>query len=167
MRREHREIQSQEPSKKKNQEPSNGTDNRFAQPAAPCQTIQTFMETKGKGVIFFRRKTYPRRAKHSGAQPENSAHRVSAVVPPFLPQQQLPVVERKNFAPFSCGCLQGFVTICSAECFTQNCVTKPGSKANPYTYILILCPAIRAILGRIRQAFQGTLCCSATRFLLP
>lgn len=36
-----------------------------------------------------------------------------------------------------------------------------------YIYLLILYPAIRAALGRIRQAFQGILCCSATRFLLP
>lgn len=95
--------------------------------ARPYETIWTSMETqKATGVVFF---------------------------PPLLPQQQLPAVGWKNFAPFSCRHLQGFVAIYSAECFTQSCVTKPGSDPNPCIYILILCPAIRHTL-RIRQAFR-------------
>lgn len=89
---------------------------------------------KGNRGRFFRRKACPSRAKLTGAQPEASAQPVSALLPLFLPQQ-LPVVARKNFAPFSCGCLQGFVTLCSAGGFTHSCVTNPGSNPNPYIHI--------------------------------
>lgn len=115
---------------------SHGKDNRFAQPAVPCQTTETFMGT-GNGGRFFRRKQCSSRAKLAGAQPEASAQPASALLPLFLPQQQLPVVARKNSAPFSCRCLQGFVILCSAGGFTHSCVTNPGSNPNPYIHIYI------------------------------
>lgn len=138
MCEEHRQLQSQEPAKKENQEPSHGTDNRFAQPAAPCQTTETFMGTqKATGAVSLEEKRVP--AEPSLLEPSQRPllSPVSALLPLFLPQQQLPVVARKNFAPFSCGCLQGFVTLCSAGGFTHSCVTNPASNPNPYIHIFI------------------------------
>lgn len=60
MCKEHRQLQSREPAKKENQEPSHGTDNRFAQPAAPCQTTETFMGTqKATGDVSLEGKRVP------------------------------------------------------------------------------------------------------------
>lgn len=172
MCEEHRQLQSQEPAKKENQEPSHGTDNRFAQPAAPCQTTETFMGTqKATGAVSLEEKRVP--AEPSLLEPSQRPllSPVSALLPLFLPQQQLPVVARKNFAPFSCGCLQGFVTLCSAGGFTHSYVTNPASNPNPYIHIFIYIYKYSAqqsdTLERVKQAFQGILCCSTDRFLLP
>lgn len=65
---EHGQLQSQESAKKENQEPSHGTDNKFAQPAVPCQTTETFMGTqKATGAISLEEKHVP--AEPSSLEP--------------------------------------------------------------------------------------------------
>lgn len=65
---EHRQLQSQEPALKENHEHSHGTDNRFAQPAALCQTTETFMGTqKATGAVSLEEKRVP--AEPSSLEP--------------------------------------------------------------------------------------------------
>ena len=150
--RQHGQIQSQEPAKKKNQEPSKGTANRFAQPVA-SQTVQAFTETqKVTGVVFFKRKPHPSRAEHARAQPEDSAHGVTAALRPLLPQQQLQLWRGVIQHPSAGDPCRNFALFAQLNASPRTASQNQGPTW--LIYILILCPAIRATLGRGGRLFR-------------
>lgn len=95
-------------SKKKNEEFSK-LRQQVCAASTPCQTTQTFMETQeATGVIFYRRKPYPGRAEPARAQPEASAHRVSAAVSPVSASAAAASCgKEKNSHPLAVGICRG------------------------------------------------------------